>query len=127
MKTIVVDERSKGPPRKATLELPAGWYRVLSGAIKPGDRILDFNPFWQRGAVQWVELTEFPPPGRPFGTADWYCCLIRRGEPVEVLCPRCHLAPCRQGFRYCKTCSCEVVDEVRRRQRPPRGKGKGGS
>lgn len=124
MQTIVVCESLGEPEPEARLEIPAGWYRVLSGAVKPGDRCLDCELFWQTGAIQWYELTEFPPPGQPLGTAGWYCCLIRRGEPVEVLCPRCHRAPVRLGYRYCKDCSNAVVHELRSRHRPPRGRKK---
>ena len=115
MQTIVVEELLSGPARQATIELPAGWYRVLSGAIKPGDRSLAERLFWQTGAIRWYELTELPPPSEPFGQASWYCCLIRRGEPVDKLCPQCHRAPVRLGYRYCPECSADIVDELRKR------------
>jgi hypothetical protein len=116
MQTVVVEDVLIRTPRRATLELPAGWYRVLSGAIKPGDRCLDNGWFWRTGAVRWYELTRVPPPGRPFSTADWYGCLIRPGEPVEVLCPRCHEQPVRLGYRYCRGCCHEFVVELRREE-----------
>jgi len=116
MKTILWTKALRQPPRQATLEIPDGWYRVLSGAVKAGDCELDSDLFWDIGAVQWHELTEFPPSGNPWSTADWYRCLIRRGEPVETLCPRCHDAPVHFGYRYCKDCAMAVLEEHRRRQ-----------
>ena len=113
MNTTVVEEMDDGVWRKATLDIPDGWYRVLSGAVKPGDRYLAEDLFWDRGEVEWHDLRRFPPPDRPDGTAEWYLCLIRRGEPVEALCPRCHNAPVRHGYRYCKQCSWDVAHELR--------------
>jgi hypothetical protein len=117
MQTIVVDETIRPPYREATVELPAGWYRVLSGALKPGDRCLAAGIFWEFGAVYWNELTEFPPPGALFSTAEGYVCLIRRGEPVEALCPRCHVAAIRRGYRFCWSCCNAIASEIRRPER----------
>ena len=113
MKTIVIHEVPWEPRREASLEIPAGWYRVLSGVLKPGDRHLDCEVFWQTGDIEWRELLDFPPPGEPYGTADWFSCLIRRGEPVDVRCPRCHNAPVAPGLLYCKYCKSDVAKEVR--------------
>jgi hypothetical protein len=112
MKTIVIHEKPGEPRREASLEIPAGWYRVLSGVVKPGDRHLNDELFWQTGDIEWCEFSSFLPPGGPYGTADWFSCLIRRGEPVDVLCPRCHSAPVGPGLRYCKPCSWNVAKEV---------------
>jgi hypothetical protein len=115
MKTIVVVEEPGRGRREAEFEIPAGWYRVLSGAVKPGDRFLSVDVFWRTGEIVWDDLTKPPPPAAEYGSADWYVCLIRRGEPVEVLCPRCHSAPVRHGYRYCEECSTSVVKELRSR------------
>jgi hypothetical protein len=71
MHTILVEGIIGISGRKAMLKIPAGWYRVLSGAVKPGDCFLPEDHFWQTGEVEWIELTEFPPAGqaRPIGSA----------------------------------------------------------
>ena len=123
METIVVEPMLEGPALEARIELPPGWYRVLSGAIKPRDRYLAADYFWEDGEIHWCEVTRLPRPGEPLSTADWYLCLIRRGEPVEVLCPRCRRKPARLGYRYCRDCCGEVILQLRRRRRRLRGKG----
>ena len=120
MKTIVVDEEGGRPPREVAVELPAGWYRVLSGAVKPGDRMLARDVFWRTGEIVWRDLTKPPAPGELYGMAHHYTCLTRRGEPVEVLCPRCHSAPVRHGYRYCEKCIMKVVKELRGKGRKRR-------
>ena len=112
MKTIV------GALGHAEIDLPAGWYRVLSGAIKPGDYELDVGQYVERSEVVWLPLTRFPRARDPYGTADWYFCLIRFGEPVDALCPRCHTEPVRIGYRYCEDCCWKVLHELRRRFPP---------
>jgi hypothetical protein len=100
------------------LNLPDGWYRVLSGAAKPGDQCLNIDAFWKTGAVEWYVLTNPAAPGDDYGDADDYCCLIRRGLPVEVLCPRCRDAPVRFGYRYCEDCCHQVVRKLWRIGKP---------
>jgi hypothetical protein len=45
VKTICVDQDLFGPRREATVDIPPGWYRVLSGVLNPGDRCLVFDLF----------------------------------------------------------------------------------
>jgi hypothetical protein len=104
----------RGAPREAAIELPQGWYRVLSGAVKPGDYELDEELFWDTCVIFWRELTEFPDD--PCYTASLFLCLIRAGEPVEALCPRCHRRPIRFGLRYCTACARNVIAALRRRE-----------
>jgi hypothetical protein len=61
--------------------IPAGWRRVRKGALKPGDRFLDYVAL-AGGEVRFDPVTEFHgDPRTPYGAAEWYGLVIRRGEP----------------------------------------------
>src|SRR6266446_958968 len=116
MTTIVVrraDPTTGLPLLEAAVELPPGYYRVLSGAVEAGDRHLSATLFVQDGLVEWRDVDRFPRAGQPYSAAHWFTCLIRRGQPVEQLCPRCHDAPVAARHRYCVEC-CQRLVEVSR-------------
>jgi hypothetical protein len=91
------------------VELPEGYYRVWSGALKPGDLYL--NDFLaQDGIVFWEPVTYFPTEqearlGRRWSSAKWYVCLIRRGEPAVLPCERCGVHPRAHRLRFCRACA----------------------
>jgi len=104
--------------REKEFELPAGWYRVLSGAVKPGDRCLDEDLYWDTGAIRWcAPTTLFLESDEPGEFAQEFLCLIRVGEPVEVVCPCCGLDPVLTGYRYCWACCRAAIRELRRREK----------
>jgi hypothetical protein len=102
------------PPNNVIeVELPDGYYRVWSGALKPGDLYL--NDFLARdGITTWEPVTYFPAErearfGRPYSSANWYLCVIRRGEPVVPACERCGVEPRFNRLRDCRSCAAIVA------------------
>ena len=93
----VVGEELDSPKRSAEVEIPGGWYRVLSGVIKPGDLYLDFTAF-KEGELIWL-------PADKTGKPHWECgCLIREGTAVDKQCERC-----ARKWRYQESDSARAV------------------
>lgn len=97
------------------VELPEGWRRVWTGALKPGDMYLN-QVLIQDGIVQWEPVTEFPTVEQMRhkdvgSSADWYGCLIRNdgGPEIEEGCERCKIFHRVKGERFCNACRMIVL------------------
>ena len=92
---------------KIQIVLPEGFYRVLSGAIKPGDRYLNAANFLSTQKKEWIELSQCDVmeifstrrKNRAYDQAHWYYCLIRRGVPVSAL-PRSSVCPASRATGF---------------------------
>jgi hypothetical protein len=95
------------------VEMPPGHYRVWGGALKPGDLYLD--EFRLRdGVTSWEPVTWFPTArearlNRPYSSAGWYLCVVRRGAEVVPPCERCGVAVRAHGLRYCRYCAAVIA------------------
>jgi hypothetical protein len=90
------------------VDLPAGYHRVFSGALKPGDLYLHLGELRQ-GRTVWhpVKLDD---PLRM--TAGWYTCVIRPGDtPAQEACERCGCEARAHGQRYCRGCAKAILRE----------------
>lgn len=107
----------------ASVELPEGWRRVWTGALKPGDRYLNRTAMlekedWQE--IPWVDLDYEEAMNDELtrrNGAMLFECLIRRGAPVEEACERCEVAPRHGRNRFCSGC-CWVVRREQRTKSP---------
>jgi hypothetical protein len=87
---------------------PAGYHRVFSGALKPGDLYLSCTAA-VAGQVVWMPVKLNDPLRR---TAGWYTCVIRKGAvPAQEACERCGCEAKVFGHRYCRGCAQRVVRE----------------
>jgi hypothetical protein len=92
------------------VDLPAGFVRVFSGALKPGDLYLHLGEL-RRGPFIWrpVRLDD---PLRT--TAGWYTCVIRPGtRPAQETCERCGCEARVHGQRYCRGCAKVILRETK--------------
>jgi hypothetical protein len=93
--------------RKVTV--PEGYYRVLSGAIKPTDLFYSQKNREETGN-HWAKVSQMfgdLGPDHLFGDATHYLCVIRKGVPVDAPCQKCHAKPvCEQGklVELCEEC-----------------------
>lgn len=121
MKTTVKDDPYEKASRTAEIEIPDGWYRVLSGVVKPGDRYINSRLFWADGIVEWIDLdigkVDFRRKKHHYDTPQWFTCLIRRGEPVDRQCPSCNEEAVPVGWKACRGCAYEAVQEMRKAAR----------
>lgn len=89
--------------------IPKGYYRVLSGALKPTDLFYAEAHKKEIGSY-WAPVNTFSgiqPSNALIGTVDYYLCVIRKGTPVDVPCQKCHAKPvCEQGqlVELCESC-----------------------
>jgi len=100
------------------ITLPKNYYRVLSGAAKPGDLYLDPCRFYH-GEVRWVPLDirwaeEMAKMHRDHSSRSANC-VIRVGTPLGQPCDRCGMNPRWRDNRFCYQC-CEIVREAIREQ-----------
>ena len=61
------------------VEIPPGHRWVRTGALIPGDRYLDLVKL-SNGDICWRSVNRYyltAATGTPYGTAEWYACLIR--------------------------------------------------
>ena len=92
------------------VEIPQGYYRVFSGAVKPTDKFLNLQAI-KEGQVIWlyVDIEEnMRLPKGPRNNASVFGCLIRKGTAVEEPCIRCQCQPKRPRHKYCIYC-CDVL------------------
>lgn len=118
--TVSADPFTQG--ETAEIEIPDGWYRVLSGVVKPGDRFVNERLFWADGIVEWIELpidkVDFRKRKQHYNTTpQWFTCLIRRGEPVDKQCPSCNEEAIPLGWKVCRRCAYEAVQAMRKANR----------
>lgn len=109
---VWLDGWGHGSP--VTVEMPANYRRVYSGAVRPGDLCLDRLAFKLAGVVAWVPVET--DQRWPYTRADVYSCVIRNdgGPCPEVPCEACGAAAKRPGYRYCRECADVVLAEQRR-------------
>jgi hypothetical protein len=97
------------------VELPDGYYRVFSGALKPDDLYL--NCLLARdGITQWEPLNQKHLAAKynePDGHAGWFTCLIRRGVMVEQPCERCECFKRDFKLRFCWLCIPLAIKEMK--------------
>jgi len=99
---------------RLAIELPPGYRRVFSGAVKPGDQYLDLDAL-KEGRMVFVPLPEPRAPGNWGARAEEYDLLIRRDASLNDECERCHEYPKVFGERYCVMCGGEVREWLRRK------------
>lgn len=95
------------------VEIPDGWYRVWTGAIKPGDFSVNCV-LLQDGITHWQPISErhlSEKPGEPYTEARWYGCLIRYGVAVDKGCDRCGCNRRSGKARFCLMCREIVVSD----------------
>jgi hypothetical protein len=115
MITKVAMLSSIGSPFNLDVELPKGWYAVLSGAVKPGDMFLDAFLFTENGSVNWIDVDLGDLRKNPPKTSKYFMCLIRKGVPVEEQCPMCYEEAKLPRCKYCATCCAEVIKKSRKK------------
>ncbi len=117
MQTTIRTWIEGGGYKKGVVQLPEGYYRVLSGAVKVGDLHLHCEK-WLKGKVEWVEI-EFPEvdPQSLWREATAFLCLIRKGEPVEEVCTGCYERAKEAGYKWCVCCHYEKLAELRKERR----------
>ena len=108
------------------VDIPEGWYRVLSGAVKPGDHCLNRH-LARDGIVSWVPVDESPLTVALTATLDTlsgvyqrvetYDCVIRIGAAVDKPCEQCGNAAAMTGYRFCWDCAAQIAHEIRERDR----------
>ncbi len=93
--------------------LPEGYYRVFSGASKPGDLFLNWTKIKQ-GEVCWeyLESNEAMVP-KGLDATQVPVCVIRKGVPVEQPCARCGMEPRKFDYKYCDYCCSIILNELR--------------
>ena len=89
------------------VELPEGYYQVLSGMVKPTDLELNLL-FWRDGRIVWEPVTP------PYKKVWKYGCVIRKGVSPDKVCERCKTEAAIYGQRYCAVCRLEVLEEMRK-------------
>ena len=104
-KVLILDE----PPR--WVPMPEGYYRVVSGAAKPSDLSLCLLSFIRDGRVVWHRVDEIQ-PGKEVHSRS-FDVLIRKGVPVDEVCPRCEARKPAKGWKYCRPCCHEVKQDLR--------------
>ena len=98
------------------VELPDGYYRVWSGALKPGDLYLNMVLI-RDGITQWEPCDEIPMrpiPGSQLSYRQIPGCIVRHGTPVDKTCERCQAEPAVQGERFCDYCREIIKQKIRK-------------
>jgi hypothetical protein len=92
------------------VQIPKGYYRVLSGALKPTDLFYAERHRKETGSP-WATVNTlsgiFESSNDLIGQVEHYLCVIRKGVPVDAPCARCHSKPvCEQGklVELCESC-----------------------
>lgn len=101
---VALDDFPRGTA--VSVPLPAGWCRVWTGFVLPGDRYLDVVKA-REGVRAWVPLTlaDLIEGGDVYDSAAWFCCLIREGrKDVGAPCVTCGVRPVDFGCRECDAC-----------------------
>lgn len=96
------------------VQLPEGFYRVVSGALKPSDLVLCLLTLVRDNRVVWDKAADVYPNGGP---ATFYGVVIRKGVAVDPVCPRCEGAKPVKSWKYCKNCLSEVREEMRKERK----------
>jgi hypothetical protein len=101
------------------VEIPEGYRRVWTGALRPGDLYLHFDG----GQTDGWRPVKLPTAkqikrGDPDSEAHWFGCVIRAdGGPVQQPCERCSVSPRMRNGRFCRLCAGIVVLRARAEER----------
>lgn len=82
-----------------TIHTEDGWYRVIEGAVKPGDQYVNNKDL---GA----DVIHFKPvPNDRFRSVAAFFLVIRRGIAPYSLCDICEAQPAMDDFYACERCA----------------------
>lgn len=95
------------------VELPDGYYRVWSGAAKPGDLYLNMILIRDE-IVQWEPREDAILVEHCLQTIQVPVCVIRLGTPVDKACERCEAEPAVRGERFCDYCREIIKQKIRK-------------
>lgn len=101
------------------VDLPEGYRRVWRGAVKPGDLYLAVGEI-REGRELWLDVHY---DGHDLAqVAGEFLCLIRpdlhRGEPPDLECEMCEVAPRLRRHRYCRHCIRDIRRSARQEGEP---------
>lgn len=103
---VLIRVSSQNGGRFVRATMPEGYYRVLSGALKPTDLFYSANAESETGNP-WSMIGDAFFAVAGLGELEHYLCVIRKGTPVDVPCQRCHARPvCDDGMllEMCEEC-----------------------